>query len=252
MFLISMVARIFEPGCKADYLPVIEGPQGTLKSTACRILGGPWFSDSLPDVTAGKDASQHLRGKWLIEVSEMHAMSRAEATQLKAFITRQIERYRPSYGRMEVIEPRQCVFIGTTNKDATCGTKPAADASGRSRPGRSTSTRLTATAISSLPRLWFAIGEGAHWWPDKDFEQNTSCRSRRPATRLTRGKQKIAEYLQDKSETTLPSIAIDVLNIEIGRISPIDQQRISESCRISAGNGAAKIGVVGGRNWRAR
>lgn len=112
---VSAIARAYEPGCKADHMLVLEGTQGARKSSALATLAGPaWFSDSLPAMNT-KDASSFLRGRWIIEVAELEAMRR-EIDAVKAFISRQIETYRPAYGREEVSEPRRCVFAGTTNK----------------------------------------------------------------------------------------------------------------------------------------
>jgi hypothetical protein len=117
-FLISAVARVMEPGVKCDCMPVFEGPQGAGKSTALRTLAGDeWFTDKLEDM-GSKDASMQLRGKWIIELSELDALNRAEHARAKAFITQQAERFRPPYGRRVVEVPRQCVFAGTTNSDA--------------------------------------------------------------------------------------------------------------------------------------
>jgi predicted P-loop ATPase len=210
MFVVSMVARIFNPGCKADHLPVSEGPQGTLKSTACRVLGGEWFSDSLPDITAGKDASQHLRGKWLIEVSEMHAMNRAEATHLKAFITRQVERYRPSYGRKEAIEPRQCVFVGTTNRDTYL----------RDETGGRRFWPIKAGAIDGYH-------EGALWWPDKEFERDHIMPEQSARYEADAWEENIATFLDKHSRVTVGQVAREALGFETARIGTADQRRIT-------------------------
>ena len=173
MFLRSMIARAVWPGCKADYMLVLEGQQRKLKSTVCEILSHGYFSDSLPDL-AGDPVriSQHLRGKWLIEVSELHAFSRAEASRLKQFLSSAIENYTPKYGRSEVREPRTCVFIGTTNKatylrDETGGSRFWPVRCGKIRLGdlKSHYNQLIAEAY------WETTVEKRAWWPPPELEE---------------------------------------------------------------------------------
>lgn len=124
-FLIGMVKRVMEPGCKFDYCLVLEGRQGMFKSSALRVLGGDWFKDTDLDLQ-NKDAMTALQGAWLYEIAEMDSLTRAEASKQKSFLSRQVDEFRPVYGRREVRLPRQVVFAGTTNswewnKDPTGG-----------------------------------------------------------------------------------------------------------------------------------
>jgi len=124
-FLIGMCRRVIEPGCKFDTCLVLEGKQGKRKSTALQILGGRWFSDIELDLS-NKDAMSNIRGKWLHEFGEMGSIARAESTRQKSFLSRQVDEFRPTYGRREIRCKRQGVFGGTTNewawnKDPTGG-----------------------------------------------------------------------------------------------------------------------------------
>lgn len=243
MFFRALVARIFTPGCKSDHMMILEGPQGARKSTACAIIGGEWFSDNLHDVTS-KDAMQHLRGKWLLEVSEMSAMSKAENSALKAFITRTTERYRPPHGRREVIEPRQCTFIGTTNKevylrDETGGRRfwPVkvgvidTDALARDRD------QLFAEAVKQYQG-------GAKWWPDGEFERRHIVAEQEARFEADPWQDDIEKFVQGRNRVSVSEVAKLALGFSADKIGTTEQRRIAAVL--------ASSGWKSGRDYKGR
>lgn len=113
-FMIGMVARLFKPGCPMQYMPILEGAQGIGKSSMWRALGGEWFQDT-PLKLGDKDAYMQLTGTMIYEIAEMDSFNKAESTAVKGFITQENDRFREPYGRRPIDNPRQCVFVGTTN-----------------------------------------------------------------------------------------------------------------------------------------
>lgn len=116
-WLISSVARIYQPGAKVDCCLILEGPQGLKKSTALKTIAEPWFSDEIAEL-GSKDAAMQTRGVWVIEIAELESMNRSEVGKVKAFMSRATDRFRPPYGKRLVESPRQCVFAGSVNHAA--------------------------------------------------------------------------------------------------------------------------------------
>ena len=116
--LCAAYSRIYHPGIKFDYITVLNGLQGIGKSTLISKLGMEWFSDSLSISDMNdKTAAEKLQGYWIHEIGEMAGMKKADLEKVKAFVSRQDDKYRASFGRRVSPHPRQCIFFGTTNSE---------------------------------------------------------------------------------------------------------------------------------------
>jgi len=112
--LTGAVARVFQPGVKFDLVLTLVGAQGTGKSTMARLLGKEWFSDTLHSIQ-NKEGMEQIQGAWIIEMAELAGVRKADLESTKHFISKQVDEFRPAYGRVKEVYPRECIFIGTTN-----------------------------------------------------------------------------------------------------------------------------------------
>ncbi len=229
---VSAVARIFKPGCKVDTMVILESPQGKGKSQLWLTLFGEWCSE----VTASlndKDFYSGMRGYWCLDFAELDAFSRAEATQIKRILTSQSDNYRPHYGRMSRAFPRQCVFVGGTNRDDW-----HTDATGARRflPIKITE-QIDITGVGyARDQLWaeavIRFRQGETWWeiPDAEAHQE-SIYSGDP------WEQPVIEYMDDiknavgagmpgvSMETTTSDVLTMCLKIDKGRQTRSDEMR---------------------------
>lgn len=120
LMLFGAIQRVMNPGCKFDYCVVLaDHRQGTGKSTLCRFLAlnDEWYTDSVGNINDSKSVFELMRGKWIIELGEMLAVRRSQDVEtVKSFISRQSQDYRQPYGTFAENHPRQCIFIGTSNR----------------------------------------------------------------------------------------------------------------------------------------
>lgn len=166
-WMISAVARTYQPGCQADYMLILEGAQGIGKSRAVRALvpDAAWFSDTGIDIS-NKDSYQNLQGTLIYCFDELGSLNQRELAKTKNFLTSPVDRYRPPYGAKVRSFPRQSIFVGTTNEEHyfvdTTGNRrfwPVACAWVRPDELVSARDQLWAEAVAR-----YRAGEP--WWPD--------------------------------------------------------------------------------------
>lgn len=112
------INRLYRPGCKFDDVPVLIGTkQGEGKSSFVRWLAmdDEYFAE-VCDIE-GQKGAEILCGAWICEIAELLALTKSrEIEAVKAYLTKQSDKYREPYAKTTAEHQRQCIFIGTTNR----------------------------------------------------------------------------------------------------------------------------------------
>ena len=110
------INRLYRPGCKFEDVPILMGKQRSGKSSLIRFLAinDDYFGE-LKDME-GQQAIENLQGKWILEIPEMSAFTKAKDQEsIKAFVSRQRDQYRKPFDRNTTELPRRCIFVASSN-----------------------------------------------------------------------------------------------------------------------------------------
>lgn len=113
----ALAGRVMQPGVKADMVPVAVGAQGARKSTTIRAIAP--LDDTFAELDLGardEDTGRQLRGKLVVELSELKGLRTRGSESLKAFLSAKADAWVPKYKEHEERNPRRVMFFGSSNR----------------------------------------------------------------------------------------------------------------------------------------
>jgi predicted P-loop ATPase len=231
-FLISAVARIYDPGCYVRLTPVLQGIQNTGKSTVLRLLAGdPFFSDSLGSLDHIKDDLDILHRAWISEWGEIEKLNKKTSGDVKSFITKTSDTYRKPYAKAPETHLRQSVIIGTCNR-----TDFLKDSTGSTRYSVIPVGNINLEAVKLYrDRIWATAKHeyfsGTNWELD-EAEQRLSEINNESFTEVDPWQEEIQNYIHGLLKISVNQLLKDCLKLDTDRYSRADSKRVRDCLNV--------------------
>ncbi|MBO9647378.1 MAG: hypothetical protein J7605_02625 [Variovorax sp.] len=205
-FMMGLVRRALQPGCKFDYMLILKGEQGLKKSGVFRELAFPWFTDNAIRV-GDKDSMMAQQLAWIVESAELESLNKSESTAIKQHLSAQEDWYRPPYGSQLIRAPRHSVHVGTTNADTFLK-----DATGDRRfwPLEVKTVEIEvirAARAQLLAEALHYLDEGERYWPTKEEERELIFPEQEPFKRSDTWEDMLSEYVNAQHGEKLGDVA---------------------------------------------
>jgi len=180
----------------------------------------------------------------------MDSFTRSEVTRVKQVITCTSDRYRPSYGRYAQDHPRQCVFVGSTNKNDW-----NKDETGARRfwpiacNGEIDVAAIQANREQFFSEAVYQFKAGESWWEMPEEETRSEQNKRYDADVWI---EPISEYVALKTKVSVNEILTRCLKVENSRSQRSDQMRVATCLRALGWKnvGNERSGHIVRKMWR--